>query len=67
LGFVKLKNSTLQKKVWICCKCKKKDVPIVEYNKGETLGSTPKKQVFTKFAADDEVEIQDEETNVEKP
>jgi hypothetical protein len=60
LGFKKVKNTNIQKKIWICCKCKKKDVPIVEYIKGATLGSTPKKQEFTKFASDDEVEIQDE-------
>ncbi len=33
LGKKKLKNSKKEVNVWICCKCQKKDVDIVEYTK----------------------------------
>jgi hypothetical protein len=58
LGTKKIKNTNLTKRVWICVRCKKSDVPIVEYTKDETLGSSPKKEVIHKFASDDEIEIQ---------
>ncbi len=33
LGKKKLKNSKKEVSVWICCKCQKKDVDIIEYTK----------------------------------
>jgi len=33
MGTRKIKNSSREVKIWICCNCKKKDVDIIEYRK----------------------------------
>lgn len=67
IGFKRLKNTTSKKKVWVCVRCKKSDVAIIEYTKEGLSGTTPKIKVKHQFASDDEPEIQDSEDEVEVP
>lgn len=40
IGFRKLKNSNKKYKVWVCVKCKKRDVVLVDYKKRNTSQSS---------------------------
>jgi hypothetical protein len=40
LGRKKIKNTSLTTKIWICVKCQKRDVNIIEYSKVNTPAST---------------------------
>lgn len=40
MGTRKVKNSTREVKIWICCTCKKKDVDIVKYTEKGSVDST---------------------------
>jgi hypothetical protein len=40
LGRKKIKSTNLKVKIWVCCKCGKRDVNILEYNKlGESVST----------------------------
>src|ERR1035437_1394666 len=42
VGWKNLKNTTSRVQIWICCKCKRRDVDLVEYNKdGYPESTTP--------------------------
>jgi len=66
IGRKKIKNSHLTKQVWVCVRCRKSDVSIIEYTPGMTVASTPKNKVRPKFASDDEVEISSPDLYVEE-
>jgi hypothetical protein len=40
LGRKKVKNTNIKINVWVCCKCKAKDVALVEYNKDDPTRSS---------------------------
>ncbi len=40
VGKRKIKSTKLEVKIWICCKCQKRDVNIIEYNKSKGSVST---------------------------
>lgn len=40
LGRRKIKSTNLEVKIWICCKCQKRDVNIIEYTKKGVVQST---------------------------
>jgi len=46
VGFKKLKSGQ-RVQIWICCKCKKRDVPLVEYT-----GTSYSKSTRSPFASD---------------
>ena len=52
MGTKKVKGTTVTKKVWICCQCKKKDVQIVQYTGPNGPASTPSNRGTVKFAED---------------
>lgn len=49
MGKKKLKGSKREVKIWICCKCEKRDVDIVKYNENGPSDST-----FASIDTDDE-------------
>jgi hypothetical protein len=53
IGFKKVKTTNLKVKIWICTRCKKRDVLIVKYSKNGGLESSEEK-VEHKFAIDEE-------------
>lgn len=40
VGWKNLKNTKMRVQIWICCKCKKRDVDLVQYNKNGPSEST---------------------------
>ena len=54
VGRKKVKNSNLKIQVWVCTKCKKNDVPIVEYNKDASIRTTQLINNSTKFIPDED-------------
>ena len=40
LGSRKIKSTNLLVKIWVCCKCQKRDVNIIEYSKKGVVQST---------------------------
>lgn len=53
MGKKKVKNTSVTLNVWICCKCNKRDVDLVEYTKGGVSQSTEKKDIQSKFASEE--------------
>lgn len=58
MGNKKIKGTTKPVKIWICCKCGKKDADLVEYNKTGTAQSTTPTSRHA-FASDEEVDTVD--------
>lgn len=52
LGKKKVKNTNVKVDIWICCKCSKRDVSLVEYTKGVATRSTQTKHSFTPLDTD---------------
>lgn len=46
LGRKKVKNTNIKLDIWICCKCGKRDVSLVEYTKGGAAQSNEKRISF---------------------
>jgi len=49
IGRKKVKNSSLRIKIWICCKCKARNVQLIKYTKGGILKSTEEFQESVPF------------------
>jgi hypothetical protein len=58
MGRKKVKNSSVKIHIWICCKCSKRDVSLVQYNKDEPSEATPEKPNFASVN-DDEAQDND--------
>ena len=54
IGTKKVKNTNMKIQIWICNKCGKRDVDLVEYNKDGASRTTQKNKVTRKFAEDPE-------------
>lgn len=52
LGTKKIKNTKLKKQIWICVRCGKRDVSLVDYKGKEGTESSQKKGSFTPFVSE---------------
>lgn len=53
LGKKNVKGSRQKISIWVCTKCLRRDVPIIEYNKEQGIGTTPVIKDTESFIPDD--------------